>query len=50
LRAAQIVLDLLTGEVRETGRVKIDDARPDPFSLSIEDYPELRTAFRAPDS
>ncbi len=44
------MLGLLTGEVREAVRVKIDDALPDPFSLSIEDYPELRAAFRAPDS
>jgi len=57
LRAAQIVLDLLTGEVREAICVeaicvKINDALPDPFSLSIEDYPEpvLRSALRIPDA
>ena len=47
LRAAQIVLDRLTGKVRDAVHVKVDHALPDPFSLSIEDDPELRDYLKS---
>ena len=42
VRAAQVVLDRLTGKVRESVSIKIDDALPPRVFLDIDDDQDLR--------